>query len=187
MFSGFTLFMQRKKIIGGMRIVTWKDKLGGGDLRSIGQADSIVDQIHSQDEFDSLFACLYDNDRLIVMRASDAIEKITIAHPAYLLRHKEEVLRFCQSTINIEFKWHLALLLARLPFTEDEQPMVFEILKRWALNPKESKIVRANALQSLSQLSKQNEAFKEGFSSIIRIVEKEDVPSLNARIRKLKR
>jgi hypothetical protein len=59
-------------------------------------------------------------------------------------------------------------------------------LKKWVFNPKESKIVRVNALQSLYELSKQNESFKKGFSSIVSIVEKEGVPSLNARIRRLK-
>ena len=163
-----------------------KEKLGGGDLRSIGEANKIVGEINSQDGFDSLFDCLFERDRLIIMRAADAIEKITLTYPEYLNRHKDEILNFCSSETNIEFKWHLALLLSRLSLTAKEQYMVFEILKKWTLNPKESKIVRANALQSLYGLSKQNETFKKDFSSIVNIVEKENVPSLNARIRKLK-
>ena len=164
-----------------------KEKLSGGDLRSIGEANKVVDEIDSQDGFNSLFHFLYEKDRLIVMRAADAIEKITLIHPEYLNQHKDEIVDFCLSeTANIEFKWHLALLLSRLSLSIKEQDMVFEILKKWVLNPKESKIVRANALQSLYELSKKNETFKKDFSSIVGIVEKENVPSLNARIKKLK-
>ena len=163
-----------------------KEKLGGGDLRSIGEANNVADGIDSQDGFDSLFNCLHEKERLIVMRAADAIEKITLTHPEYLQQHKDEIIGFCLSETNIEFKWHLAILLSRLPLLTKEQYTVFDILKKWALNPEESKIVRVNALQSLYELSKQNEIFKKDFSSIVSIVEKENVPSLNARIRKLK-
>ena len=163
-----------------------KDKLGGGDLRSIGEANNVVDEIGSQDEFDALFNCLHEKERLIVMRAADAIEKITLSHPEYLSRHKEEIINFCLSEINIEFKWHLALLLARLTLSATERDRVFEILKKWLLNQKESKIVRANALQSLYQLSRQDETLKKEFSLIVGAVEKENIPSLNARIRKIK-
>ena len=163
-----------------------KERLGGGDLRSIGEANKVADEIDSQERFDSLFDCLHEKDRLIVMRAADAIEKITLARPEYLSRHKDETINFCSSKTNIEFKWHLALLLSRLSLSAKEQRIVFGILKKWTLDPKESKIVRVNALQSLYELSKQYETFKGDFYSVVSAVEKENVPSLTARIKKLK-
>jgi hypothetical protein len=163
-----------------------EDMLGGGDLRSIGESNKVADQISTQDEFDSLFKFLHDKERLTVMRAADAVEKITLKHPEYLARHKDAVVNFCLSETNIEFKWHLALLMPRLPLAADEQHVVFGILKNWALNPKESKIVRANALQSLHELSTQNDMLKIDFSATAAAVAEENIPSLNARIRKLK-
>ena len=49
-------------------------KLSGGDLRSIWKADLIVEEIQTQNDFDILFNYLHSDDRLIVMRAVDAVE-----------------------------------------------------------------------------------------------------------------
>jgi len=163
------------------------EKLSGGDLRSIGNADLIVAEIKNQNDFDILFNCLHSDDRLIVMRAADAIEKITVIRRDFLCGHKEEILAFCKNAENIEFKWHLALLLPRLSFSENEYAHVWKILSSWLLDPKESKIVRTNSMQALFELSKDDLMAKEKFDSILSEVEKENIPSLLARIRKIKR
>ena len=163
------------------------EKLGGGDLRSIGNADSIVSEIQNQDDFDALFSCLYSDDRLVVMRAADAIEKITRERVDFLCGHDDAIIAFCERAGDIEFKWHLALLLPRLPFAESEYDKVREILSAWALDANESKIVRANSLQALYELSKQDLTTKEKLESILSVVEKENIPSLLARIRKIRR
>ena len=163
------------------------EKLNGGDLRSIGKADLIVTEIKNQNDFDALFNYLHSDDRLVVMRAADAIEKITVNRADFLCGHKEEILAFCERAGNIEFKWHLALLLPRLPFSESERDNVREILSSWLLDPKESKIVRTNSLQALYELSKQGLITKEKLDNILSKVEKENIPSLLARIRKIRR
>ena len=163
------------------------EKLSGGDLRSIGNVDLIVAQIQNQTDFENLFKCLHSDDRLVVMRAADAIEKITAKRSDFLSGHKEEILTFCEHADNIEFKWHLALLLPRLSFSENEYTNVWETLSSWLLNPKESKIVRTNSMQALFELSKQDLTAKEKFDSILSKVEKENIPSLLARIRKIRR
>jgi hypothetical protein len=58
---------------------------------------------------------------------------------------------------DIEFKWHIAQILGRLKYTENEMEMVLKKLTEWILNTNESKIVRVNALQSLYDLSKNDE------------------------------
>lgn len=163
-----------------------KEKLGGGDLRSIGNANLVADEIKNQSEFDALFQYLHDNERLVVMRAADAIEKVTLVHPEYLNPHKSDIIKLCSSANDIEFKWHLALLLSRLSLSAQEQKMVFKILKEWASNSEESKIVRVNAIQSLYELTKQNNSFKADFLLITDTVQEENIASINARIRKLR-
>jgi hypothetical protein len=163
-----------------------KEKLGGGDLRSIGNANLVAGEIKNQNEFDALYQHLHDNERLVVMRAADAIEKITIVHSEYLNPHKSDIIKLGSSATDIELKWHLALLLSRLSLSVQEQKMVFKILRKWAINPKESKIVRVNTIQSLYELAKQNDSFKTDFLSIIDTVQEENIASINARIRKLR-
>ena len=51
----------------------------------------------------------------------------------------------------------------------------------------ESKIVRVNSLQALYDLSKRHVDLEKDWNLIINEIEKEDIPSLKARIRKLKR
>ena len=162
-------------------------KLTGGDLRSIGEANAVVDEIKDQSDFDALFACLHLDDRLVIMRAADAIEKITVKRSDFLSGHKEELFTFCRSADNSEFKWHLALLLPRLSLSRDEFADAWEILSSWLCDPKESKIVRVNSMQALFELSKQDEAARERFDSILLEVEMEKIPSLLARIRKIRR
>jgi len=163
------------------------EKLSGGDLRSIGKADLIANEIQNQKDFDILFDCLHSDNRLIVMRAADAVEKITIRCADYLSGHKKELLGFCKCAENIEFKWHLALLLPRLSLSKNEYNFVWETLSAWLLDQKESKIVRANSIQALFELSGQDLAAKEKLDNILKKVEKEKVPSLLARIRKIRR
>lgn len=99
------------------KIADLKTILSGGDLRSIGRSNSIIKLIKSQSDFDKLFELLSSKDRIVIMRSADAIEKIILTYPEYLTKHKKDVIKFCYSNLNIEFKWHLAILLSRLEFT----------------------------------------------------------------------
>ena len=49
--------------------------LSGGDLRSIGKSNSLVQTIRTQADFDELFNLLFHSNRVVVMRAADSIEK----------------------------------------------------------------------------------------------------------------
>ena len=70
-----------------------KKYLQGGGLRSIADVDQLIPLIKTQKTFDELFSCLDSDDRLIVMRVADAIEKITRDHPEYLDSHKIRLIR----------------------------------------------------------------------------------------------
>jgi hypothetical protein len=160
--------------------------LQGGDLRSIAKVDELIGLIKTQNEFDILFQYLYSENRLIAMRAIDAIEKITLRNPKYLSNHSQDIIKLLKSTTDKEFKWHLALLSSRVNLNKTELTIVWNQLKKWVTNKKESKIVRVNSIQSLFNLSQRNDNFKESFDSIIQEIENENIPSINARIRKLK-
>ena len=163
-----------------------KTMLNGGDLRSIGGANEVVSLIHNQEDFDMLFSFLHDSDRLIVMRAADSIEKISRKHSSYLDNHKSNLLELMSTAAYKELKWHLAQLTSRVKLDDDEKNNVFEILKKWLLDKNESKIVRANSIQALYELSCGNKLLMESFDEIINVIKSENIPSLNARIRKLK-
>lgn len=66
----------------------------------------IVKEIDGQQTFDGLFGCIFNNDRIIAMRSIDAMEKITIIHPEYLIPHKKSLLNILHVSENKEIKWH---------------------------------------------------------------------------------
>ncbi len=96
------------------------DFLKGGDLRSIGKANEVVKEVNTRNDFDALFKELFHNDRKIVMRTTDAIEKVTLTNHKLLNSHKKEILELCYAANNIELKWHLALFVTRLKLTTTE-------------------------------------------------------------------
>jgi hypothetical protein len=163
----------------------FQDILQGGDLRSIGKANEIVALVKSQADFDDLFIGLTNADRKVVMRTADAIEKISIRSPDLLKKLKTQLLYFCETARNIELKWHLALIISRLRLTEKELGHIWQTLTKWATDKKESKIVRVNSIQGLSNLLKQKPELMQDFNLMVIEIEKDRIPSINARIKKL--
>ena len=157
--------------------------LSGGDLRSIGKSNFVASNIKNQTDFDKLFISLLHNDRLVVMRAADTIEKITISHPSYLAKHKKEILDLCDLAINKELLWHLALLIPRLHLNKSEFAKAWATLTKWAKDSNNSRIVRVNSLQGLSDLVQREKDLFKDFKMILVEMEKENIPSINARIR----
>ena len=162
------------------------DILKGGDLRSIGKSNYVVSLIKDQEGFDELFKQLFHANRIVVMRAADAIEKITINSPDYLIKHKSKILKLLDTAKNIELKWHLALLVSRVCLVPKEARKVWQVLTTWAKNKEESKIVRVNSIQGLFNLSNKNTALKNDLDATVTEIERENIPSINARIKKLK-
>ena len=159
----------------------------GKDLRSIARTNEVVRAVVDQESFDELFNLLLHHERLLVMRAADGIEKVTIHHPQYLQPHKGQLLSLLRSSIHKELKWHMALLVSRISLTDEELREVWSILSYWVRNPNESKIVRVNSLQGMYEIARRHAALKQSSDDIIRATEHEPIPSLQARIRKLRK
>ena len=159
--------------------------LSGGDLRSIGKSNSVISKIQTQTDFDNLFKRLFHKDRLIVMRAADSIEKITRINTQYLTKHKEGIFKLSGISKDKELKWHLALLIPRLPLDSKEFGKAWDILTMWAKDKTNSRIVRVNSIQSLFEMMKQRGELEKDFGLTLNEIEKENIPSINARIRKL--
>jgi len=159
----------------------------GRDLRSIARSGDVVRAVENQEDFDALFNLLLHHERLLVMRAADAIEKITVTRPAYLSVHKQQLLSLLKSAVHKELKWHLALLIARIDLTPAELKEVWDMLSYWVHNPNESKIARVNALQGLYELQSKHPHLKGAFRQIMDVIQQVRIPSLQARIRKIRR
>jgi HEAT repeat protein len=128
------------------------DKLKGGDLRSIGRANEVAEEvINNPDLFDDLFKGINNEDPVVRMRTADAVEKVTKRHPEYLIPHKTVLLRQAAGLRQQEVRWHVAQLLPRLILDENEKSKAVEILFEYLED--QSRIVQTNALQALADLA----------------------------------
>ena len=159
----------------------------GKDLRKLRNSNKVTELVTDQPSFDELFKLIFHHERPLVMRVADAVEKITAKHPEYLVTHKAQLLSVLDSADHKELKWHIAQLLPRVELDEPELKDVWHTLTYWALNRNESKIVRVNALQGLFDISRKFPDFQKDFNQTIARVSREPIPSIQARIRRLKR
>jgi hypothetical protein len=157
----------------------------GKDLRKLKNNKKVLAAVYDQESFDELFGLIFHHERPLVMRAADAVEKITLKHTEYLAPHKEQLLRTLKSADHKELKWHIAQLVPRITLTPLELEDVWHSLTYWVRNPNESKIVRVNALQGLFDIATKFPHLKNEFEQTMREVSREPIPSMQARIRKL--
>jgi hypothetical protein len=159
----------------------------GKDFRTNFKNKAVVEAVRDQLSFDELFALLWHHERTLVMRAADAVEKVTMQRKEFLEPHKAQLLSLLRSAVNKELKWHVAQLVPRLNLADEERNEVWKVLSYWAQNPNESKIVRVNSLQGLFDLTQQAPLLKQDFQHVISNLEREPISSVQARIKKLKK
>lgn len=71
------------------------DKLQGGDRRSIGRVPEVVEEVLCNlSLFGELTAGIQHHDPVVRMRAADAAEKVSAAHPDYRSPYKAELLLY---------------------------------------------------------------------------------------------
>ncbi|TCI77712.1 hypothetical protein EVJ20_07050 [Exiguobacterium sp. SH0S1] len=129
------------------------ERLQGGDLRSIGRVDEVVQFVGDDSErFAELMVGLTDDRPVVRMRSADAVEKITRRYPELLKAHQAPLLELLPAFTQQEVRWHVAQLMPRLPLSDDEAGQVVRVLKAWIAS-ETSKIVIVNSLQALFDLS----------------------------------
>lgn len=123
--------------------------LGAGDLRSAGKTENIIKQAQSSARLrKKLFSLLDDDNRLIRMRTSDVLEKVTHDHPEWLLPHRALLLSVMQKYEDKELRWHLVQLAGRTDWTTAQRKVIIRLLRSW-YKTDPSNIVRVFSMQVL--------------------------------------
>ena len=106
------------------------ERLEGGDLRSIGGADVVLEDLYKDTSlFDKIFECLYSDKPVVRMRSADVIEKFTLRHPAYLQPYKDKLLHEIAGIDQKEVHWHLCQIIPRLELSKNEIDYAFILCK----------------------------------------------------------
>jgi HEAT repeat protein len=158
--------------------------LRGGDRRSLGRADEVAARVSKNLKlFPALMRGLWDEDPLVRMRAADAAEKVTRAHPKLLTRYKRELFGLMGESEQIEVRWHLAAMITRLPLHGAERELAVDLLHGYLED--RSAIVRTFALQALFDLAKDDAGMRPGVIELLRQATRTGTAAMRARSRKL--
>ena len=105
----------------------------------------------------------------------------------FLKKHKKAIFGLCDTAYNKELKWHLALLIPRLELSKEELSKTWNALTRWAKDKTNSRIVRLNSIEGLFELLKKEGGRKQDYELTLLELEEENIPSLSARIKSIKK
>ncbi|MBI5447680.1 MAG: hypothetical protein HY939_03000 [Gammaproteobacteria bacterium] len=163
----------------------FRDLLKGGDLRSIGKANEVVEiVIHAPERIQELTLCLKSKDPIVRMRASDAIEKISHSHPKLIQIIKDALIRESTHTEQQEVKWHLAQVFERLELSTCDRKIIVPILFRW-LEQDSSRIVQVSSLQCLVSFADRDRQLRRKVLQKIEAAASFGSPAIQVRCRKL--
>jgi hypothetical protein len=131
------------------------DKLKGGDLRSIGKTEEVVQDILDNPAlFSEVFEGMMSEDPVIRMRSADTIEKVSRKHAEYLQPFKGSLIKKVAKIEQKEVQWHVAQMFSYLKVNKSEKEEIIEILFRWTDYNNRSKIVIVNSMDTLAHLAK---------------------------------
>jgi HEAT repeat protein len=160
------------------------DKLRGGDRRSIGRSDEVVaDVLADPALFDELFRGISSDDPLVRMRAADATEKVTAQCPEYLAPYRVELLREVALIDQQEVRWHVAQMLPRLAWSDEERAACINLLLRYLED--KSKIVKTFAMQALADFAERDPALRPQVIGLLERLVQDGSPAMQSRGRKL--
>jgi HEAT repeat protein len=171
---------------GGEDAAALVDLLRGGDRRSVGRVPEVVARVQANPP---LFAALVDamehGDAVVRMRAADAAEKLTAAKPEWLHPHRDRLMALARTAAQQEVRWHLALMLPRLPLTATERAVLVDTFTRYLDDA--SSIVRTCAMQGLGDLAGDDHELRARVVPVLRACTERGTPAMRARGRKLLR
>lgn len=162
-----------------------REVLSGGDLRSVGHVDEVVAYVgNDPDRFNELMTGLTDDRPVVRMRSADAMEKVTRRHPKLLRAHQASLFEQLQIATQQEVRWHLAQLMPRMTWTEEEASDIVRVLTDW-IAAETSTIVIVNALQAMFDLSAMHPRFRDELKALLETQLAADSPAVKSRAKKL--
>jgi hypothetical protein len=164
------------------------DKLGGGDLRSIGRSEEVVKAVLATPKlFKDVFEGLLHQDPRIRARAADAAEKVARIHPELLQPRKRRLINEVARIRQQEVRWHLARMFSYLKLTTAERKEIARMLISWIDSEEKSRIVRMFSLQTLAQFAEQDSRLRPRVIKKLEEAVKTGSPAIVSRSKKLLR
>ncbi len=160
-------------------------KLKGGDLRSIGRAEEVVqDILNNPVLFTEVFEGMLDDDPLVRMRSADALEKVSSKYPEYLQPFKSRLIYEVSQIEQQEVRWHVAQMFSYLEADKAERDEIVRILLFY-LDADRSRIVKVCSIQALADLAERDESIRPTIVRRLQEVIASGSPAMANRAKKL--
>jgi len=160
-------------------------KLKGGDLRSIGRSEEVVqDILENPVLFEEVFDGMLGEDPLVRMRSADALEKVSSRHPEYLQPLKDKLIREVSQVGQQEVRWHVAQMFSYLEASKTERDEIVRILLSY-LETDKSRIVKVCSVQTLADLAEKDETIRPRIVGKLEEIAETGSPALVNRAKKL--
>lgn len=158
--------------------------LNFGDLRSAGKSEEVIKLVlNNPDMFDSVVNSIFSDKPATRMRASDAVEKLTIEHPEWLKPYKKLFFSNIAEINQKEVRWHVAQILPRFNLTSREREKVFNLMLNYLED--KSQIVKTFAMQALTDIAMQDKSYVKRVRPIVLNLMRNGAPSQQSRGKKL--
>ena len=166
---------------------TLQDRLSGGDPRTLGNVDEVVDTILTEPRrLDELIGAVLDcDDEIVRMRAGDALEKVCRAQSSLLQPHVSLLLGEMAGIDQPSVQWHVAQMLGQVRLTAAQRSRAVRLMNK-NLDESTDWIVLNCSLDTLAGLARQDPTLAEDLRRALRRHEHSDLKSLANRARKLR-
>jgi HEAT repeat protein len=159
--------------------------LAGGDRRSLGRVPEVVATVQASPALlDELVAAIGDADAVVRMRAADALEKVTAAHPEWLAPYAAQLLGPLAAIPQQEVRWHVAQLLPRLLLDDAQRQVATAILFGYLED--RSAIVRTCALDALARLAEGDPALQVRVTALLEAALRDGTPAERSRAQRVR-
>lgn len=126
----------------------------GGKTNSLGRSNEVIDAVlRDQTQLKQLYACVYDDNAWVRMRAADALEKVCREHPDWLLPYIDRSIAELNPVSQPSVLWHLAQIYRQVDLTASQKQKVIVWLQKLLSSIDCDWIVAANAMTTLVQFS----------------------------------
>lgn len=127
----------------------------GGHANSLGRVNEVIGIVlRDASRLDELYACLFDEDAWVRMRAADALEKICREQPDWLLPYIDKFQKELSASTQPSIQWHLAQIYRQVPLTDAQKQCAQSWLKDLLSTKDVDWIAAANAMDTLVVFTK---------------------------------
>ena len=111
------------------------------------------------DRVDELFACVFDEDAYIRMRAADALEKIGRAQPPIVAPLTDRILTDMALVDQPSVQWHVAQLVSTLPLNNRQRQRGITLVQQY-LDTSDDWIVLTQSMHTIASFAEHDESLR---------------------------